>query len=65
MRCQFPTINNIMKHPINHLKVYLTTLETNEPINRSEGNVTQADLEAKAAMETRLAIEILERPEFD
>lgn len=41
------------------LEVALQTLETNEPINRAEGNIAQADLEAKNAVEIRQALDLL------
>mgnify|MGYP001450014166 CR=1 FL=1 len=48
-----------MKAAIAHLEQYLETLETNEPINRAEGNEEQADLEAKNATEVRAALAVL------
>ncbi len=48
-----------MQSPIWQLNEYLKTLETNEPINRKEGNAAQADIEAVAASETRQALAIL------
>ena len=44
---------------ITALEVTRDTLETNEPINRAEGNDEQADLEAKSAEEVKQAIEVL------
>lgn len=44
---------------ISNLEIYLDILVTNEPINRSEGNVEQADLELKNAEEVREALGIL------
>lgn len=41
------------------LEVALNTLENNEPINRAEGAIEQADLEAKSAEEIRGALETL------
>lgn len=38
------------------LESYLSVLETNEPINRAEGNVEQADMELHAAAEVSAAI---------
>lgn len=49
-----------MEAPINQLKLYLQTLETNEPINLERGDVEQADLESKSAKETKDALAILE-----
>ena len=43
-------------HAINELGIHLHTMETNEPINRSEGNLAQADLEAEVACSLRAAI---------
>lgn len=52
-----------MKYAINELKVALSTLENNEPINRKDGNHAQADLEANNAAEIRQALHILEAVE--
>lgn len=41
------------------LELALETMTTNEPINRREGNIQQADLEAANATDYRLAIDIL------
>jgi hypothetical protein len=41
---------------IAELKVSLDTMETNEPINRKEGNKAQADLEKENAADYRAAI---------
>jgi hypothetical protein len=45
------------------LEIALNTLVTNEPINRAEGNVEQADLEVKNAAEIRAALSILRASE--
>jgi len=50
-------------HAVNSLAVSLETLVTNEPINRANGNVEQADLEADAAADIREAMEILQANE--
>lgn len=44
---------------INELLVSLDTVETNEPINRREGNVKQADIESETARSIRKAIPVL------
>lgn len=49
-----------MTAAITSLQIYLHTLETNEPINRSEGLTAQADSERAAAAEVRQAIAALE-----
>lgn len=49
-----------MTAAITSLRIYLHTLETNEPINRSEGHTEQADSERAAAAEVRQAIAALE-----
>ncbi len=41
------------------LQIALDVLENNEPINRAEGNIDQANLEAKNAVEIRNALETL------
>lgn len=41
------------------LEVALDTLKTNEPINRAEGNIDQAELEAQSAVEIEQALEVL------
>jgi hypothetical protein len=48
-----------MKATIHYLQEMLSTLETNEPINRNAGNTEQADLESRDAAELRQAIAIL------
>lgn len=48
-----------MKHAISQLEINLEVVETNEPINRANGNIDQADLELECAKEFREAIEIL------
>lgn len=48
-----------MKAAISTLEAALHTLETNQPINRKEGNLAQADLEAINAAEIKGAIAIL------
>jgi len=48
-----------MHAAITYLETSLSVLETNEPINRAEGNVEQADLEAISAFQIREGIEIL------
>ncbi len=53
------TKKNTMQTAINELTVALNTLETNEPINRTEGNIPQADLEVKNAAEIRQALAVL------
>jgi hypothetical protein len=41
------------------LEIALDTLVTNEPINRAEGKIDQAELEAKSAQEIREALAVL------
>jgi hypothetical protein len=48
-----------MNAAITQLEVTLDVLETNEPINRAEGNIAQADLEATNAAEIRDALGVL------
>lgn len=48
-----------MEEAINELEICLSILENNEPINRREGNIEQADLEAKNIASFRRAIEHL------
>ena len=48
-----------MKAAIAQLEISLNVLEGNEPINRSNGNVEQAELEAKNAADIRQALAIL------
>jgi hypothetical protein len=49
-----------MQHAIAALQAAKEVAETNEPINRAEGNTDQADLELIVAQECGEAIEILE-----
>lgn len=49
-----------MKNVIAILTNNLRTMEYNEPINRSEGKIEQADLEVVTAAEIRQALAILE-----
>lgn len=53
-----------MKHAITILTNALDVVETNEPINRREGNFEQADLEFATANEIRLALQILQHYNF-
>ena len=49
------------------LEQHLEMIENNEPINRKEGNIEQADLEAANAVEIRMALSVLKYwavPEF-
>jgi hypothetical protein len=55
----FGKIEIIMNAAITALKETLYVLETNEPINRSEGNIEQADLEAANAAEIKAALAVL------
>ena len=48
-----------MKAAINELTIALETMETNEPINRTNGNTEQADLEASNAADFRKALAVL------
>lgn len=48
-----------MKAAIAQLETSLDVLETNGPINRAEGNIEQADLEAVNASEIRYALTVL------
>ena len=48
-----------MKASIAELEIALNVAETNEPINRRQGNIEQADLELQNAADFRLAIEAL------
>jgi len=48
-----------MNSAITLLEQALATMENNEPINRAEGNVEQADLEARNAAEYRRALAVL------
>lgn len=49
-----------MNAAIATLQIALDVLENNEPINRREGNIDQANLQLKNAAEIRTALEILE-----
>lgn len=49
-----------MQYAINHLRVGLDVLTTNEPINREAGNTAQADLELAGASDIREALTVLE-----
>ena len=48
-----------MKAAINELTIALQTMETNEPINRAEGNIEQAEHEASNAADFRQALAVL------
>lgn len=48
-----------MLHAIAALEVALEVVETNEPINRAEGNIPQANIEAEQIVSFRRAIEFL------
>lgn len=48
-----------MNAAISELEISLETLETNEPINRKEGKIAQADLEAVNAAEIRQGLRLL------
>lgn len=48
-----------MNAAINTLEIALSVMETNEPINRAEGNIEQADLELANATDYRKALDIL------
>lgn len=48
-----------MKAAIIELERALNVAETNEPINRAEGNEAQADLEASNAAQYRQALAVL------
>lgn len=43
------------------LNIKLDTMRTNEPINRKEGNISQADLERENAKSYQTAIDILKK----
>ncbi|MDR1708599.1 MAG: hypothetical protein LBS70_02645, partial [Candidatus Accumulibacter sp.] len=53
------TVLDDVGHAIASLKTALNAVETNEPINRAEGNIAQADLEAEVAGSIREAVAIL------
>ncbi len=48
-----------MKAAITTLEIALEVMEANEPINRNEGNIKQADLEAKNSADIRQALAVL------
>lgn len=48
-----------MQAAITNLEISLETLENNEPINRAEGNIAQADLELRNAREIREGLRVL------
>ena len=48
-----------MNAAITYLESTLEILETNEPINRAGGDIEQADLEARHAIEIKRALQIL------
>ena len=48
-----------MKAAITELEIALETMETNEPINRANGNADQADLESENAADYRQALAVL------
>lgn len=48
-----------MQAAISQLEIYLEILETNEPINRSEGKIEQAESEKQNAIEVRQALKLL------
>ena len=50
---------NKMNAAITYLETSLNVLETNEPINRAEGNIEQADLEAISISQIKEGIEVL------
>lgn len=52
-----------MKHAIATLELALETVLTNEPINRREGRIAQADQEAEAAAELKLVLATLRASE--
>lgn len=52
-----------MKSVIALLQISLATLVNNEPIQRTAGNVEQADLDLKSAGEIREALALLDAPE--
>lgn len=59
VRGWFDSIGRCMKASISQLEIALATMENNEPINRREGNIEQADLELANAEDYRMAIEVL------
>ena len=48
-----------MHAAITYLETSLNVLETNEPINRAEGNIEQANLEAVSLLQIKEGIEFL------
>ena len=50
---------NKMNAAVTYLETSLNVLETNEPINRAEGNIEQADLEAVSILQIKEGIEVL------
>lgn len=48
-----------MQAAIAYLQIALDTLETNAPIHRAEGDVAQAEFEARQAGEIRAALAVL------
>ena len=62
-----PTTSSHTQRPMNHaittLEIALRTAENNEPINRREGKVEQADLENQVVIDIRRALAILRRHE--
>jgi hypothetical protein len=48
-----------VQYAIEELKMAIIVAETNEPINRAEGNVAQADLEKETADSCRKALAVL------
>lgn len=56
-----------MKAAITALESALATLVTNEPVNRAEGNIPQADLEVEGIGSIQMALRVLReaaRPEW-
>jgi hypothetical protein len=52
-------MENKMNAAITYLETSLNVLETNEPINRAEGNIEQVDLEAISISQIKKGIEVL------
>lgn len=48
-----------MTAAISSLQATLSVLQTNEPINRQEGHLDQADLEAQSITEIQEALKVL------
>lgn len=59
-----PKTQRSMTHAITTLESALRTAENNEPINRREGKVEQADLENQVAIDIRQALAVLRRSEI-